>query len=139
MNDKRYQYILYLIVAVIAVTIAIQVYWNYKNYLNNKQQLVNDVQTSLDKAVDVYYATLAEQTTVGVFLEGEKKRSALEEGSELNDLFKQIDSLNDKFKNLDSLKVDNIEGITILRGDALDSMDLIHKKLMRLLNHVRMK
>ena len=65
MNDKRYRYTLYLIVAVIITTIGIQVYWNYKNYLNSKQQLINDVQVSLDKAVDDYYAKLAKRATVG--------------------------------------------------------------------------
>ncbi|WP_353779613.1 ATP-binding protein [Winogradskyella sp. 3972H.M.0a.05] len=65
MNDKRYRYTLYLIVIVIITTIGIQVYWNYKNYLNSKQQLINDVQVSLDKAVDDYYANLAKRATIG--------------------------------------------------------------------------
>ena len=72
MNETRYRWILYVIVTVIVATIAIQIYWNYKNYLNNKQQLINDVQVSLDKAVEDYYANLAERTTVGIFLEGDQ-------------------------------------------------------------------
>ena len=71
MNDNRYKWILYTIVAVIIATIGIQFYWNYKNYQTNKQQLINDVQISLDKAVDDYYAALAERTTIGVILEGD--------------------------------------------------------------------
>ena len=63
MNDKRYQWILYIIVFVILSTIGIQVFWNYKNYLVNKQQLINDVQISLDNAVEGYYANLAENKT----------------------------------------------------------------------------
>ncbi|WP_431158945.1 sensor histidine kinase [Winogradskyella poriferorum] len=129
MNDKRYRYILYLIVTVIVATIAIQLYWNYKNYLNNKQQLVTDVQASLDKAVDNYYTNLAERSTVGVFLEGDQQKNALDEGGELDAIFKQIDSLDKNFKTLDSLKIDNIDGITILRGSKLDSMNVIHEKL----------
>ena len=72
MNDKRYQWILYAIVTVIVVTIGIQVFWNYKNYQANKQQLINDVQASLDKAVDDYYADLAERTTLGISLIGDR-------------------------------------------------------------------
>ena len=58
MNDTRYKIILYIIIAVITGTIGIQVYWNYKNYGINKQQLVNEVQASLDNAVEDYYANL---------------------------------------------------------------------------------
>ena len=43
---------LYVITIVILSTICIQVYWSYKNYQINKQQLINDVQVSLDNAVD---------------------------------------------------------------------------------------
>ncbi|MCB0428075.1 MAG: two-component sensor histidine kinase, partial [Mangrovimonas sp.] len=64
MKDSKFRWILHLIAVVTLSTIAIQVYWNYKNYLANKQQLINDVQVSLDKAVDDYYAQLAERTTV---------------------------------------------------------------------------
>ena len=74
MNDSKYKWILYTIVLVIMTTIGIQVYWNYKNYLTNKQQLVNDVQTSLDKAVDDYYTNLAERTTLGLSLSGDRQK-----------------------------------------------------------------
>ncbi len=59
MNNLRYKGILYFIALVILATLCIQVYWNYKNYEVGKQQLINDVQTSLDKAVDNYYTNLA--------------------------------------------------------------------------------
>jgi len=59
MNDKRYTYILYLIVFVIVSTISIQLFWNYKNYQTNKQQVYNDIQWSLDNAVETYYITLS--------------------------------------------------------------------------------
>ena len=55
---------LYIISIVILSTIGIQVYWNYKNYQINKQQLINDVQVSLDNAVDSYYANLAERSAI---------------------------------------------------------------------------
>jgi two-component system phosphate regulon sensor histidine kinase PhoR len=59
MNNLKYKGILYFIAAVIIATLCIQVYWNYKNYEIGKQQLINDVQTSLDMAVDNYYTDLA--------------------------------------------------------------------------------
>ncbi|SDS64159.1 sensor histidine kinase [Winogradskyella sediminis] len=122
MNDKRYQWILYTIVTVIIITIGIQIYWNYKNYQTNKQQLINEVQISLDKAVDDYYADLAERTTIGVFLEGDMQKNAFKEGGELEHFFERIDEFKQGFRHLDSLDVDGIEGITIFRGHKADSM-----------------
>lgn len=60
MNDARYKWLLYIIVTTIVLTIAVQCYWNYKNYLLNKQNFINQVQISLDNALDTYYANLAE-------------------------------------------------------------------------------
>lgn len=122
MNDKRYKWILYAIVAVISITIGIQVFWNYKNYQANKQQLINDVQISLDKAVDDYYADLAERTTLGISLVGDAQLDALGEDSELTRFLKQIDSTTTEFNNLDSLDVDNLDGLTVFRGRKADSM-----------------
>ena len=85
MNANKYKWILYTIVAVIIATIGIQAYWNYKNYQTNKQQLINDVQISLDKAVDDYYAALAERTTFGFILEGDHQKNAFKEGSKLSE------------------------------------------------------
>ncbi|SFZ90898.1 two-component system, OmpR family, phosphate regulon sensor histidine kinase PhoR [Flaviramulus basaltis] len=60
MNDKKYTWLLYIIVTTILLTIVVQCYWNYKNYLLNKQNFINQVQVSLDNALDTYYADLAE-------------------------------------------------------------------------------
>ncbi|RKE91936.1 sensor histidine kinase [Ichthyenterobacterium magnum] len=66
MNDKRYQWILYTIVFVIASTIAIQVFWNYKNYQTNKQQVFNDIQWSLDNAVETYYTEISKENFLAI-------------------------------------------------------------------------
>ncbi|MDC8003321.1 HAMP domain-containing sensor histidine kinase [Aureisphaera galaxeae] len=59
MNALQYKGILYFITSVIVATFCIQVYWNYKNYTSSKQQLINDVQTSLDNSIDQYFTGLA--------------------------------------------------------------------------------
>lgn len=59
MNRFKYKWILYFISIVILATLCIQGYWNYKNYQLGKQQLINDVQTSIDNAVDQYFTQLA--------------------------------------------------------------------------------
>jgi len=129
MNDKRYKWILYTIVAVIVATIGIQVYWNYKNYQTNKQQLLNEVQISLDKAVDDYYAALAERTTFGFILEGDQQKNAFEEGSEIGKILKNIDESKKEFTNLDSIDNNYIEGITVFRGFKADSMSKKHDEI----------
>jgi len=121
MNATKYRWILYTITLVIIATIGMQVYWNYKNYLNNKQQLINDVQTSLDKAVDDYYVNLAEKTTLGLSLSGDRQKNILDEGGFLEQLTAQIDDVNQDFSKLD-INSDSLNGITVLRGFKADSM-----------------
>tara|TARA_R110002049_G_scaffold237340_2_gene410442 strand:- start:2510 stop:3979 length:1470 start_codon:yes stop_codon:yes gene_type:complete len=60
MNGKKYKWLLYFIVFTILLTVVVQGYWNYENYLKSKQSLNNDVQISLDNALDTYFADLAE-------------------------------------------------------------------------------
>lgn len=122
MNDKRYQYILYTIVAVIMATIGIQVYWNFKNYQTNKQQLINDVQISLDKVVDDYYAALAERTTFGVVFEKDSKDNIFKEGGKMDKVMSTIKETQYGFKNIDEIVENDIEGITIFKGFKADSM-----------------
>ena len=59
MNTKKYQWIFYLITTTIVTTIGVQFYWNYKNYEENKQRVSNEIQLSLDNAVEEYYSSLA--------------------------------------------------------------------------------
>jgi len=67
MNELKYKWILYLIAGVILCTVAIQTYWNHKNYLSGKQHLMNDVQESLDNAVDKYYTLLVQKNIYPYF------------------------------------------------------------------------
>lgn len=60
-QQRSTSWILYGIIATIAITIAVQIYWNYKNYQTNKQQFINQVQISLDNAVEAYYADFAKK------------------------------------------------------------------------------
>ena len=134
MNNNTYRWILYTIVAVIVATIGIQVYWNYKNYLANKQQLINEVQISLDKAVDDYYTALAERTTVGVFIEEDQQKDVFGEGSQLQKILKNIDDSDNPLGNLDSLDVESIKGVSIFKGYKADSMSKRYDELHKTFN-----
>ena len=59
MNAKKQHWTLYFITATIVLTIAVQLYWNYNNYVDNKQRVKNEIQSSLDIAIDEYYTDLS--------------------------------------------------------------------------------
>jgi len=56
---NKNHFIIYFIIATVIATIAIQVYWNIKNYKGNKQRLISEVQLALDNGIEDYYANLA--------------------------------------------------------------------------------
>lgn len=56
MKSKNYKYILFFISVTIIATISLQIYWNIKNYAENKQRLINDVQIAFDNSIEHYYA-----------------------------------------------------------------------------------
>nr|WP_321225404.1 HAMP domain-containing sensor histidine kinase [uncultured Psychroserpens sp.] len=122
MNATKNRYILYIIVIVIMSTIGIQAYWNYKNYLTSKQQLINDVQTSLDKAVDDYYAKLAENSTIGFSLNGMSQTDFIKDGK-FDSIISSINvSDTDGFGAFDSLNPKLLKGVSIVRGKKADSL-----------------
>ena len=59
MNATKQHWTLYSITATIILTIAVQLYWNYNNYVDNKQRVKNEIQSSLDTAIDEYYTNLS--------------------------------------------------------------------------------
>lgn len=106
MNNRLFQNILYFIIATIVLTLAVQVYWNYKNYEKNLQSFQNDVQISLDNALENYYATLAEENHM-TFIDLDAKNSSPENIIKMLNTEK-MDSLaisieDDMGKNYDSI------------------------------------
>ncbi|MGB0895957.1 MAG: sensor histidine kinase [Flavobacteriaceae bacterium] len=123
MNDSKYKFSLYIITAVILVTISIQTYWNYKNYLTNKQQLIIDVQVSLDNAVSDYYSNLAEKSTYKFsFKEGEANEKIIVNNDTIYDrVLGDIDFV-DYDTILDSIQPNDIEHIKILKNVKADTI-----------------
>ena len=116
MNERSYRYLLYLISAVIAITLAIQVYWNYKNYKESERQLKIDLQTTLDQSVEDYFTLRAKNNTISFINNGENEFG-------ITDVFEQLDfedlDENDELRFPDSV---NIKGITILKGVRADTL-----------------
>ncbi|WP_026978779.1 sensor histidine kinase [Flavobacterium tegetincola] len=55
MKSKVYTYILFIITLNILATVGLQIFWNIKNYKENKSQLIKDVQTAFDNSIEYYY------------------------------------------------------------------------------------
>jgi two-component system phosphate regulon sensor histidine kinase PhoR len=58
MNKGNYKLVVFFIALTIIITIMVQVYWNYREYEINKQNLISKVQLSLDNSVEAYFANL---------------------------------------------------------------------------------
>ena len=114
MNETKYRRILYFISLVILLTFCVQGYWSYKNYLSEKQQFINDVQLSLDNAMEMYYNTLAKQN---VF--------ALAKGTEFsNDLIIDVasDSLNSIWSRFEIPDSSEFRQISMFKSTNQDSL-----------------
>lgn len=123
MNENKYNWILYVIIAVIAGTIGIQVYWNYKNYEVNKQQLINEVQLSLDSAVEEYYAKLAEERTYGFAIEASYQDSLFPNHHTFDSIIRKFDLSSKNMTGFDSLDITlNSDGIMVYTGSDADSL-----------------
>lgn len=82
MNTKKYNWILYLISTTIVITILVQLYWNRSHYLDNKQRVKNEIQNSLDIAIEEYYTNLSKSNFYAVF-----STDSIETGENLFDAF----------------------------------------------------
>ena len=56
----------------IVATIGLQVFWNIKNYNQNKTRLIAEVQTALDKSIEYYYVDYLKDNFVA-FVNNDKK------------------------------------------------------------------
>ncbi|MDH7445242.1 sensor histidine kinase [Aquimarina sp. 2201CG14-23] len=119
MQKNRYKNILYFITIVIVATLGIQVYWNFKNYEAGKQQLINEVQISLDNAVDQYYEKLAKDQTIG-FASKSGHLTQFIGSSQFDSIIKDIDTARSRFRNIDFIDSTHIEGVSVFRGKQVD-------------------
>ena len=59
MENRKFQFLSWIIVVTIVITVFVQGYWNWRNYQENKRFLISEMQVALDNAVEQYYAELA--------------------------------------------------------------------------------
>ncbi len=120
MRKGSYKNILYFITAVIIITLAIQAYWNYKNYKTGKQQLINEVQISLDNAVDEYFTELAKENAVFIMPDSIMTRAA----KQMHHMRKNIVA-SANFKRLDSFKLNENTNISIIKDSTTQGIHIV--------------
>lgn len=87
----------------------VQIYWNYKNYQKNLQNFQNDVQISLDNALEVYYANLTEKNHM-TFIDLDANGNNIEDIGALIDKM-GMDSIHQNFQKRYSKNVDSVTQI----------------------------
>lgn len=128
MHNRNFKTILYFIGVVILITLSIQLYWNYKNFQSGKQQLINEVQTSLDNAIDNYYVDLADKNTVGI---STVNGGGIFQNPQLDSLYKSLDnSGTDLISAIDSIDPSELSELKIFRKSQVSgNLDSIFKNL----------
>jgi two-component system phosphate regulon sensor histidine kinase PhoR len=100
MITKKQHWIFYFIAITIVATIGIQFYWNFKNYEENKQQVTNEVQLSLDNAIEEYYTTLVkEEITTIINIASNNENQSLGQNIRYDSIFRHSKKFQ-KFKSL---------------------------------------
>ena len=67
MKKNKFIYIIIFISITIFATVSLQIYWNLKNYHENKIRIINEVQMAFDRAIDSYYIEESKKNTVAYF------------------------------------------------------------------------
>ena len=118
MITKKYRWIFYFIAITIVATIGIQFYWNFKNYQENKRQVTNEIQLSLDNAVEEYYSSQAKSDFLTIINKNKDENVIRENslGSVLNKL--KLKKTKPKF-TITNLKFTTDENMSQKKRDSI--------------------
>ncbi|OSY86878.1 hypothetical protein WH52_14455 [Tenacibaculum holothuriorum] len=113
MNAKKQRWILYLISITILTTIGIQFYWNYKNYEENRLRVINEINQSLDDAIEIYFSDLSKSNFYTIVNPSKKNNANI-----LKNIFRLDKNTSDKkISKKDTLEF-KIESININTNDS---------------------
>ncbi|AEE18745.1 sensor histidine kinase [Dokdonia sp. 4H-3-7-5] len=127
MKSNRYTYIIYSIATVIFITLAIQIYWNYKNYESGKEQLKREVQLSLNQAVDAYYEEVAIRNTLGLYSSDDTPDTdGIRTG--ISSWIKSLDTINKRVTGITINDTSNANGFLSIQGASPHQIDSIINK-----------
>ncbi len=132
MNTKKHTWILYLISITILITITVQFYWNLKNYESNKQRVENEIQLSLDNAIEEYFADLSKKNYFAIVDTNIKKDTINK--SKKNNLLNQIFTTNSDKKKKAKSAIQSVE-ITTDDRNEFEDFDVIVDSITKTIKH----
>lgn len=140
MNTNKYKWIFYFISATIITTIAVQVYWNFKNYQENKQRVANEIQLSLDNAIEEYFSTLAKNNFITIINNDADKEQTVKVKNSISfdSIISNINKNSNPLKNkkpkftINSIQISSDENFS---QEKIDSMVLDTKNLITNFNN----
>ncbi len=154
MENKKHRWILYFIITTILTTIGVQLYWNYKNYEQNKQRVLNEIQISLDNSIEAYYVNLSKKNHFAIVepenltasdklkkkriwnnifktsgIKKRKKPSHLKDSLSFKITSIEINSDDEDFKKMDSSFIESIFNKDKIKSTPLKSSVKVSKNI----------
>ncbi len=104
-------------------TIAVQLYWNYKNYELNRQRVLNEIQISLDNAIELYYTDLSKKNFIAIVESEDSLGNKWIKSKTLTSIFnpQKKDSLTSDFSTI-KINTDNNEEFKMMKSVFIDSI-----------------
>jgi signal transduction histidine kinase len=134
MKTKNFRFIIAFITFTIVATIGLQVFWNIKNYSENKHQLVNEVLNAFDNGIEYYYVEDVKNDFVAFIADSTVKSDAFIDNIKLDTLFKTKDTQIKKAPTSEKIAT-KIEWKTLSTdGDQSNSIDLKKDSLQIIIN-----
>ena len=143
MNQKSTKWLVSFIALTIAITIIIQLFWNYENYKTNKQRYQNDVQIALDNSVDAYFAEISKTDLITILDVDQDSTYSTERAINFTKNMPHLEiAVTSENENSDSIELGILSGfkddvkfpkMKIIKGkQALDSIGDLQKFLNKM-------
>jgi len=120
MKRKNHVYVLLFITLTIVATIGLQVYWNLKNYNENKARLINEVQVALDNSIEYYYVEYLKDNFVA-FVNNDNRMDS-------DQFFKSVE-MDSTFKKSSVWKTKKKKKLSVQKSDSVTASTFINIKI----------
>ena len=120
MKRKNYAYLILFITLTIVATIGLQVYWNIKNYEENKARLITEVQSALDNSIEYYYVEYLKDNIVA-FVNNDNSMDS-------DQFFKSVEK-DAALKESPFWKAKNKKKRSVLKSDSVKTATIVNIKI----------